>query len=861
MTKFKKRLLPPLLTLSLLLLACAAAGAQESPRQPDAAETLASLRRLGVVGSVLYVGAHPDDENTAVLAHLARGRGVRTAYLSLTRGDGGQNILGSEKGELLGLVRTQELLAARRVDGAEQLFTRAIDFGFTRSPEETFRIWGHEEVLADVVWVVRNFRPDVMVTRFPTTGEGGHGQHTASAILASEAFDAAGDPARFPEQLRLGVRPWRPKRLVWNVFNRSGEPPKDAERMLSVDVGGYDQLLGRSYTEIAAESRTMHKSQGQGTPARRGPALNYFAHLKGEPAAKDLFDGVDLSWRRFEGGAEVGRLLEEAARRYDPANPAASLPLLVRAHRELRKLLEREGRGEVWPLAAERRLPAARLNQLLEVIRSCAGLWMEAVAAEPYLTPGGEARITATLVNRSDFPLRLQGFRLSGFGVKQDRIGAELKNNEPVSKTFNATVPKTAPLSQPYWLEEEPGKGLFHVREQLIVGWPERPAPLALVNITAGEEGEELTFSVPLQYRWTDRVRGDLYRPVVVVPEVAVALSEQTLVFPDRRPKQVRVTLRNNTAHASAGTLRLRLPAGWTASPAEVAVALQGGGEEFRASFSVTPPQGASAAALAAEYESAGKTFTRGLLEIDYPHIPRQTLFPAASARLVRMDLARRGRRVGYVMGSGDEVPEALRQVGYEVTLLSDEDLEAADLLRFDAVVTGVRAYNTRAALRRQQPRLLEYVERGGTLVVQYNTPDRTLEGARLGPFPFKLSQERVTDERAPLVALAPGDALMLEPNRVAPSDFEGWVQERGLYFASEWDARYTPLFSSRDPGGPELKGSTLVARHGKGTYVYTGLAFFRQLPAGVPGAYRLFVNLLSAGRRGPGVSDEGRDR
>ncbi|MCA1620310.1 MAG: hypothetical protein LC795_13585 [Acidobacteria bacterium] len=356
-------------------------------------------------------------------------------------------------------------------------------------------------------------------------------------------------------------------------------------------------------------------------------------------------------------------------------------------------------------------------------------------------------------------------------------------------------------------------------------------------------------FDLPVVHRWTDRVRGDLYRPVVVVPEVAVGLLEQTLVFPDRAPKQVRVTLRNNAAADSTGTLRLRLPAGWAASPPEIPVTLKAKGEEFRASFNVTPPAGASVAALEAVYESAGKTFARGLVEIDYQHIPRQTVFPEARAELVRVDVAKRGSRVGYVMGSGDEVPEALRQVGYDVTLLSDEDLEAADLSRFDAVVTGVRAYNTRAALRRQQRRLLEYVERGGTLVVQYNTPDRTLEGAQLGPHPFRVGPDRVTDEAAAVTQLAPGDALLNAPNRITAADFDGWVQERGLYFASEWDTRYTPLFASRDPGGPEFKGSTLVARVGRGTYVFTGLAFFRQLPAGVPGAYRLFANMISAGK------------
>jgi LmbE family N-acetylglucosaminyl deacetylase len=843
MTKSSARFLSVALLSLLFLLASPAARAQR-PASPDAAETQAALRKLSVTGSVLYVGAHPDDENTALLAYLARGRGARTGYLSLTRGDGGQNLLGTEKGALLGLVRTQELLAARRADGAEQFFTRAVDFGFTKSPEETFRIWNHDAVLADVVWVVRRFRPDIIIARFPTTGEGGHGQHTASAILASEAFDAAGDPSRFPEQVKY-VGTWKPKRLLWNVFNfRPNEVPKDSDKLLSVDAGAYDPLLGKSYTEIAAESRTMHKSQGQGTPERRGPAPNYFAHLKGEPATRDIFDGVDMTWHRFgAGGDAVGQLLEEAARKYDPANPQASLPLLLRAHGELEKLPKPGALSEGDALFESKRAA------LLETIRACAGLWVEAIASEPYVTPGSSVKVTTTVVNRSDYLLKFESVGASSAGV--DVLRAELKNNQPLTKETTLTVPQDAPYSQPYWLRDEPGKGLFRVDRQELIGVPENPASLVVrLPVAFGSEAEVLSFQVPVLFRWTDRVRGDLYRPVVVVPETAVSLEEKTLVFPDRQPKQVRVTLSNNVAAAATGTLRLKLPAGWTATPAEVPVTLKGKGEEFKAVFNITPPPGASTATLAAEFESGGKTYTRGVFEIDYPHIPRQTLFPAAEAKLVRVDLQRRGNHIGYVMGSGDEVPEALRQVGYDVTLLSDEDLEAIDLSRFDAVITGVRAYNTRAALRRQQKRLLEYVERGGTLVVEYNTPDRTLEGAQLGPYPFKLTQDRVTDEEAAITMLAPTDALLNEPNKITAADFGGWVQERGLYFASDWDARYTPLFASHDPGEQDLKGSTLVARVGRGTYVFTSLAFFRQLPAGVPGAYRLFVNLISAGRK-----------
>ncbi|HEV3470749.1 MAG TPA: PIG-L family deacetylase [Pyrinomonadaceae bacterium] len=817
----------------LLIFLCLLPARAQSPTVMNAAEMSLALKRLGVMGAALYVGAHPDDENTALLAYLAGGRGVRTAYLSLTRGDGGQNLLGPEKGALLGLVRTEELLAARRRDGAEQFFTRAVDFGFTKSPEEALSVWGRDEVLADVVWVIRRFRPDIVITRFPTTGEGGHGQHTASAVLAREAFEAAGDPARFPEQLDH-VRPWRPRRLLWNVFARAGERPTDADKLLTVDVGEYDAALGKSYTEVAAESRSEHKSQGQGAAARRGSTINYLAHLAGDPAAKDIFDGVDLSWRRVPGGEEVGRLLEEASREFRPASPQAMLPALFRARAAMRKLPQDD------PLVC------AKSGELFKLILASTGLWAEAVALEPYAVPGAEVPVKVTLVNRSDVPIKFE--RVSLRSGRQQEVNAELKNNRPV--TAEVSVPANAELSQPYWLREAPGRGLFKVEDQQLAGEPSPESPIPVVVRATAFGTENISFALPVLYRWTDRVRGELYRPVAVVPEAAVRVEGQAFVFPDRAPKRVRVALKSNVKESIAGALRLKLAAGWSASPAEVPVTLRAG-EEFAADFEVTPPASPVVASATAEFESKGRRFTRGLVEIDYPHIPRLTVFPEATARLVRADVRRRGRSVGYVMGSGDDVPDALRQIGYEVVLLSDAELEREDLSRFDAVVTGVRAYNTRAALRRQQKRLLDYVERGGTLVVQYNTDERALEGFALGPYPLKISRgDRVTVEDAPVRLLAPRHELLNAPNKIGPADFEGWVQERGLEFPSEWDARYTPLFGTQDPGEPERRGSTLVARHGRGTYVYTSLAFFRQLPAGVPGAYRLFANFISAGKK-----------
>ncbi len=820
-------------------------AAQPPPAVMNAAETEQALKKLTVLGSALFVAAHPDDENTSMLAYLSGERLVRAAYLSVTRGDGGQNLIGTEQGALLGVVRTQELLAARRIDGAEQFFTRAIDFGFSKSPEEALRIWGHDAVLADVVWVVRRFRPDVIITRFPSTGEGGHGHHTASAILAAEAFAAAGDASRFPEQLKY-VRPWQPKRLLWNSFFRrgagggggGGDQPSTSG-LLSVDLGAYNSLLGKSYTEIAANSRSMHKSQGFGSAERRGTAINPLQHLAGDATARDIFDGVDLSWRRVPGGEAVGTILGEAHRAYRPANPQATLPLLVRAHAAMVKLPA----DDPW-VAGKRR-------ELLEVIRACAGLWVEAVSTEATTTPGGEVRVTTTLVNRSDYPFRIESI-MPPFGTSPQTVNADLKNNQPLSTPLTVRVPASAVVSQPYWLRSAPGKGTYAVTDQQLIGTPENAPDLqATINVLT-PEGERLVFTAPVMYRWTDRVRGELYRPFTVISPIAVNLEEKTYVFPDRQPKQVRVVVRSNASDV-AGTLRLRAPAGWRVSPESMPLALKSRDEEMSAAFTVTPPPDSSIGPLAIEFDNmngggVSGSPARGVMRIDYDHIPLQTLLPLAESKLLRLDLQKKGERIGYVMGPGDEIPDALRQVGYTVTLLSDQDLDNANLSAFDAIITGVRAYNTRARLRQQQTRLLDYVAAGGTLIVQYNTSDESLPG-NLGPYPFRLSRDRVTVEEAPVTILTPDHPLLNTPNKITAADFDGWVQERGLYFPNGFDERYQTPLATNDPGEAPLRGGLIVARHGKGTYIYTGYAWFRQLPAGVSGAYRLFVNMISAGK------------
>jgi LmbE family N-acetylglucosaminyl deacetylase len=850
-----------LIAVSLLLVAEAASATPYGPERPaPAGELLLKVKKLQTLGSVLYVAAHPDDENTAMIATFAEGRLFRTAYLAITRGDGGQNLIGSELGPALGLVRTHELLSARRIDGGEQMFTRAIDFGYSKTPEETFRVWGRDEVLRDVVRAIRTFRPDVVITRFPENGDGGHGHHTASAILAHEAFLAAGDSKSFPEQIAEGLAPWKPRRLFWNAWRRDGKPNAGA---LPFELGDYSPLLGRSYTETAAESRSQHKSQGFGSSERRGRLTNDLVLLEGDLVKADPFEGIDTSWVRVKGGETVGRLLAEAERAFDPQNPAAALPKLLAAHAAMKTLP-----NDPW-VEVKRR-------ELLAVIRSASGLWLEAMATSPSATPGSTFRLNVSALVRAGGSATLARVRVpwgTGEGLP---AGAELKVNEPVQGATNVPVPRSAEVTQPHWLREKPGRGLYAVPEPRDAIRPDGAALRVLFDVTM--DGQELTFDEPVLFRRTDPVKGEEIRPFLVEPPVTLDLEEDVVVLPDDRPRTVRVTVRaaetpttrggpppltpsivaaatgeeaRDAAAAATkvdGTVRLGLPSGWRVTPAARAFSLAPGtSESFE--FTVHPPERPGVAALTAQAVAGGRSWSLSLRRIEYAHLPPLTWFPEAGARAVHVDLARNASRIGYVSGPGDEVPRVLRQMGFSVTPLGADDLLRGDLARFDAVVLGIRAANTRAELKEGLPRLFEWVEKGGTLVLQYNTSFEQVT-EQLGPFPLKLGRDRVTVEEAPVTILAPEDPLLTGPNRIGPADFEGWVQERGLYFPSTWDERYTPLLGMADPGEKETRGSLLVARHGKGTYVYTGLSFFRQLPAGVPGAMRLFANLV-AGRPG----------
>jgi len=834
---------------AVFLAALAPLAAQQQPFSgtPDLLE---SVERLNQLGSVLMIAAHPDDERTGVLAYFARGRHMRTAYLSVTRGEGGQNLIGSEQGAALGVIRTQELLAARQIDGAEQFFTRAIDFGFSKTAAETMQKWGHDRILSDIVWIIRSYRPDVIVLVFTGTPADNHGHHQVSAILGKEAFAAAADPARFPEQLQY-VKPWQATRIahaLWNFGPPGGRgpqlPPGERPPQLpklppagQVETGAFNPVLGYSYEELAVLSRSMHHSQGTGAMRRPGAFTTEFGLLAGQPAPADLFDGIDTSWSRLPGGAPIAPILAEAIRGFQPEHPEKIVPLLEKAR----------------PLVAAIDDPLARekLKDLDEAIAGCAGIWIEAQAHEPEAVPGRPLAVTTTVLDRTTEPVELAGARMEGMW-DQEQIPpvkpvepAPLAYNQPVAIEFSRDVPLAQPYSQPYWLRKPPSGDVYTVEDQRLVGLADTP-PVARVRVRLLVAGTPIELVRPVEYRYASRAEGERTRPLVVVPAVAVNLPQPVAVFASFEPRAVHVVVEARVEKA-AGELRLDAPPGWKVEPAMRKFELAARGDSRDLAFTVTPPAGEATASLRAVATVGGREISSGIQVISYPHFPAQTLFPPAEIKLVRADIKVTAHRIGYIMGAGDEMPDALRQLGLEVTLLSPSDLEQGDLGRFDTIVAGVRAYNVRADVRANQQRLLDYVSGGGTYIVQYNTGDLTLN---LGPYPMTVppgSRYRVTVEEAPVALIHADSPLLLAPNSITARDFEGWVQERGLYFASDWDKRYQTVLASGDPGEKPLEGGELWARYGKGVYVFTAYAWFRQLPAGVPGAYRLFANLISA--------------
>lgn len=801
--------------------------------QQNTGDILQALQKLKTTGKVLYVAAHPDDENTRLLAYLAGEKKFRTAYLSLTRGDGGQNLIGKEQSELLGLIRTQELLAARRTDGAEQLFTRANDFGFSKNPEETFSIWNKENILADVVLAIRKFKPDVIICRFPTTGEGGHGHHTASAILAVEAFDAAADPKRFPEQLKV-TEVWQAKRIFWNTFN-FGTTNTTAPNQLKIDVGTFNSFTGKSYGEVASESRSMHKSQGFGSTRQRGVNIEYFKLLKGDSVKADLFEGINTSWNKFKSAKKIDKLIEDCINNFKPASPENAIPELTAIYKELLALDEKDAELKYWK--------TLKLKETENLILSCSGLFIEVTAADYIGIPGKEISLTTQIINRGNGEVKIN--KMSYFAQTDTAMTLQLKPNELYTFKRKEKLNANLNFSNPYWLNEKHEIGIYNVSDISLIGKPEND-PALKVNFKLGFKDLDLNAERFVVYKYTDPVKGEIYRPLEILPPVTINISEKVIVLSDNKPRVVQLTLKANTNDVDC---KINLDAGnnFKVSIANTDFFMSNKNDELVIEATITPQSAGTVGVLKASVIVDGKTYNKSIKRIEYDHIPYQFILSDAQAGLVNIDLKKTGLNVGYIPGAGDDIPACLKQIGYNITTLSDELLVNEDLSKYDAIVTGIRAYNINDRLTVHYNKLMDYVRGGGNLIVQYNTNSRVGPvNAKIGPYPFTISRDRVTNEKAEIKFNNDKHPVLNFPNKITAADFDGWIQERGIYFATELDKQYETIFTMNDPGEKSSEGSLIIGKYGKGNFVYSGLVFFRELPAGIPGAYRLFVNLLS---------------
>lgn len=820
---------------AIIALSTTAVLAQQ-PQKPTASEIYHKLEKLNFLGSALYVAAHPDDENTRLISYLANDMHAKTAYLSLTRGDGGQNLIGPEIRELLGVIRTQELLAARASDGGEQLFTRANDFGYSKHPDETLEIWNKDAVLSDVVRAIRTFKPDVIINRFNHRNPGStHGHHTASAMLSFEAFDLVGDATKFPETA-ITYGSWQPKRLLFNTswwFYGSKEKFEKADKsnLVSVETGNYYPALGLSNGEIASLSRSMHKSQGFGSTGTRGKQTEYLEFLKGEfpQDTTNIFDGINTSWSRIEGGVAIGKILNPLLDSFNFQDPSTIVPQLVEAYRLLKDTKQGHWRS-------------IKLKELEELIVACSGVFLEAVANKESINPMGAYTLKVEAINRGTNKITLSKITTASgliLSSKEIVLLSNEKENLELEVTSQNKVPSTA-----YWLKSKGTLGMYSAPKDLI-GLPQTPAA-EQISFTLNIDNTALQILKDVVYKFNDPVDGEVYRPFNVLPKVSASIAEKVLVFADENSQKVAVHVRAGKDNIE-GTLQLNAPKGWVVSSPQL-FTLERQGETSTLWFTVTPPKNQSQGYLRPLIQIGDTYYDKELINIDYDHIPYQSVLLPSKAKVVRINIEKKGQHIGYIQGAGDGVGQSLEQIGYSVTNLDVTEISAQSLKKYDAVVVGVRAYNTIAALAFAQKELNKYVQAGGTMVVQYNTSHR-LVTKQVAPYALSLSRDRVTDEFAPVTILDPSHSVLNSPNKITQEDFKGWVQERGLYFPNKWAEEFTPILAMNDKGAPQTKGSLLVARYGKGHYVYTGLSFFRELPAGVAGAYRLFANIISIGK------------
>lgn len=810
-------------------------GAQQ-PQKPDAVAIYNQIQKLNFLGSVLYIAAHPDDENTRLISYLSNEKKARTGYLSLTRGDGGQNLIGPELRELLGVIRTQELIEARKIDGGEQFFSRANDFGYSKNPDETLAIWNKDQVLSDIVYVIRKFQPDVIINRFDARSPGTtHGHHTASAMLSLEAFEKANNPEIYPNQLN-NVAIWQPKRAFFNTswwFYGSKEKFEKADKsnLIGLSIGEYYQSLGKSNQEIAALSRSRHQSQGFGSTGTRGDEQEYLELLKGDmPQEKaNLFEGIDTSWNRVKGGKAIGELLSNVERNFDFKNPSASIPDLVKAYSLITKLED-----ERWK--------NLKSEEIKKIIAACSGLYLEAVANNQEVTLGSTLSLKLEAINRSAIPMQLKSVTTYPQNNAEEK-SIDLKPN--TSQNFTIEVPVTENLNytQPYWLAEKGTVGMYRVDDQKKIGIPDVIREVKVTfNIVINEV--VIPFEREVIYKMNDDVKGEVYKPLDIVPVVTTSIKNKVVLFNDGKTKTIEVKIKAGKDNIK-GDLQLVLSGNWKYTPTSIAFTLAKKGEEQTVSFEVTAPKNADEITAQCIATVDGKTFNKEQIDIHYEHIAKQLVLKPSEAKFIKLNIKTGKEKIAYIMGAGDEVPKYLSQMGYEVSTIKPEEITAEKLQNFDVVMTGIRAYNTIQTLAFKQNILFDFVKAGHTMIAQYNTLDDFVT-PNIAPYPLKISRDRVTEENATVTFLAPEHPILNTPNTITAKDFEGWKQEQGLYYPSEWDAAFTPIIASNDKGESSKKGAILVAKHGKGNYIYTGLSFFRELPEGVSGAYRLMANMIS---------------
>lgn len=824
-----------LLVSCVISLLCINLGFSQAPKKNSSTEIYHSLQKLNFLGSALYIAAHPDDENTRLISYLSNNVKAKTAYLSLTRGDGGQNLIGPEIREQLGVLRTQELLGARSKDGGEQFFSRANDFGYSKHPDETLAIWNKKGVLGDVVQIIRQYKPDVIINRFNHRTPGTtHGHHTTSAMLSVEAFDLVNDANAYPEQLKL-TETWQPKRMFFNTswwFYGSEEAfnKADKSKLMKLDVGVFYPILGVSNNEIAALASSQHLCQGFGRISTRGSQDEYIELLKGDmPKGDDIFEGINTTWSRIDGGDAIGKILNKVEENFNFKNPSSHLPELIEAYKLLQKSTDKHWKN-------------IKSKELENIITAVAGLYLEANANYTNSTPSGNFKVSIEALNRSTANIVLKSVNVGTTTLTPNIL---LENNTKQNLTLDVAVPADTKYTSPYWLMEKGTLGMYTVKDKKLIGKPETPRAfnadfeLSINNYT-------LTITKPVVYHYSKPDKGELYRPFEVLPEASVGIKDKVIIFSDESSKQIPVTVKA-LADDISGEIELTFSKGWKVANAKQNFNIKKRGDSKTITFTVTPPNSESEGSILPVVKINGKELNKELVVISYDHIPTQSVLLPSEAKVVRLDIKKTGKNIGYITGAGDKIPESLEQIGYNVSIIDPNSINTASLKGFDAIVVGIRAYNVVDQLKFKQHFLLDYVKNGGNLVIQYNTAGRSKLGVdNLAPYPLELSRDRVTNEFAEVTILAKDHPVVNTPNKITTNDFNNWVQERGLYFPNKWGKEFTPILAMADKGEEAKKGSILIAAYGKGNYVYTGISFFRELPAGVPGAYKLFANLLS---------------